>query len=103
MTDITNHLKKLSERCRVCGTKIKLSKGYKEPKATRFDKNELQLMFGINIEEDQTEIHPTNLCNKCFLKLYHFSKRQSTTDVATNSNISETNSFVPHTEDSEKQ
>ena len=34
-----------------------------------------------------------------FLKLYHFSKRQSTTGVATNSNISETYSFVPHTED----
>ena len=70
-----NHKLNLLNRCRLCGSKIKFSKGYLEAKNACIYKEIFTVCMKVNLEQDDPDVHPTKLCSKCNMKLYHLSKK----------------------------
>ena len=82
------HLASLGRLCRICGSKITFSGGYRSPKLV----TEFKQFIEDQIENDDANIHPRSLCNKCYMKLYKI-KKNKTTDLMTTYN------FLPHSDD----
>lgn len=62
------HINYLADLCRICGEKLSKSKASKEISyvcATNIQF--LEEAFGINVEKDVKEVHPTRFCKKCHL------------------------------------
>ena len=70
------HTKQLAKHCRVCGQRLQRAKT-KTKTSSIFScmerKEELQVTFGITVNDDDNMIHPTRFCSSCYLK----TKRRS--------------------------
>ena len=69
------HRIKLSLLYRICSDTIKLVRGYVEAKHVSSFKEILKNAFNIDVQEDDLNIHPQTVCNKCYLKLYRLQKK----------------------------
>ena len=67
------HIINLSKFCRLCGCKIQIMRGHPSAKLVVDFKKEFQ-RINVDINKDVHNIHPTKLCNKCYLKLYRRGK-----------------------------
>ena len=71
------HQAQINRRCRVCGQICKNTYTHKthnekadETSNTKVDREgELNAAFGIVVEQDMPDIHPTGFCNKCYTKM----------------------------------
>ena len=80
-----SHCVAVDEMCRVCGAKNDYSKFKKKfqrnPKRCEDIKSDLMLVFGINVDNDQTGIHAQHVCYKCSMMMRNVKARQSATSV----------------------
>ena len=73
------HLAQLKCRCRVCAcicrkychSTTKVSDKFSMPK-------DLQEAFGIEVSQDNPEVHPQTVCNNCYLKMRQKLKNKNT-------------------------
>ena len=77
------HQAHINRRCRVCGQICKNTYTHKthnekadETSNTKVDhEGELNAAFGIVVEQDMPDIHPTGFCNKCYTKMKNKNKK----------------------------
>ena len=69
------HILNLSKLCRLCGSKIQITRGYPSAKLVLDFKKEFQ-QINVDIDKDVYNVHPTKLCNKCYLKLHRWRKEK---------------------------
>ena len=55
----------LKKLCRVCGLKAQLRSTNKPPKEAVAYTDGIKNTYGIDIEHDKDDQHPSKLCNKC--------------------------------------
>ena len=94
MEEINSHVEILSKLCRLCAKKIVTTRSYREPKHVLGLKDVVKARFGIDIDNDASNIHPSSLCNKCYLKLYKL-KSKNIDDIERSSDI--VSEFASHT------
>ena len=78
------HQAQINRRCRVCGQICKNTYTHKthnekadETSNTKVDREgELNAAFGIVVEQDMPDIHPTGFCNKCYTKMKKKTKQE---------------------------
>ena len=88
-----NHKLNWLNRFRLCGSKIKFSKGYLEAKSACMYKEILTVCMKVNLEQDYHAVHQTKLCRKSNMKLYHLSKKS---DYSTSNTSYEVFNFTSH-------
>ena len=64
------HIINLGKLCRLCCSKIQITRGYPSAKLVLILKKNFNKL--IDIDKDVHNVHPTKLCNKCYLKLYRW-------------------------------
>ena len=69
------HIINLSKLCRLCGSKIQITRGYPSAQLAVDFKKEFE-QISVDIDKDVHNIHRTKLCNKYCLKLYRWSKEK---------------------------
>ena len=69
------HIITLSKLCRFCVSKIQMTRGYPSAKLVVDFKNKFQ-QINVEIDKDVHNVHPTKLCNKCYLKLHCWGKEK---------------------------
>ena len=87
-----SHLERLDKLCRLCGNKIIIGTGYSGQFTINFKENILA-KYGVNVETDLPNVHPTKICNKCYMKLYHW---QQPTGDGLAVQFSSVYEFMPH-------
>ena len=68
------HKNCLSNLCRICAKRVRtkqeiIKKVY--PRITKGIKDEIYVFFGIDIENDEPDIHPNVICMSCYNKVKH--------------------------------
>ena len=94
--NISNHIRNLCKLCRVCGNKVNICRGYKQAQLVHNYRELLYARFGVDIKDDDATVHPTRLCNKCYMKVYHV--RNKDLGEVTQS-IADVFNFNPHCEE----
>ena len=61
------HVEQLAKHCRVCGNRLQKGKTRSTYACTN-KKEELQLTFGVTVDNDCSTVHPSHFCNSCYLK-----------------------------------
>ena len=69
------HIINLSKLCRLCGSKIQITRGYPSAKLVVDFKKKFQ-QINVDIDKDVHNIRPIKLSNKCYLKLYRWRKEK---------------------------
>ena len=95
MDEINNHVEILSKLCRLCAKKIVTNRSYREPKHVLGFKEIISVRFGIDIDIDNSNVHPSSVCSKCYLKLYRLKSKNIADIERSLDNASE---FVLHSE-----
>ena len=67
--DEDKHVEQLAKHCRVCGNRLQKGKTRSSTYACVNKKEELQLTFGVTVDNDRSEVHPTHFCGSCYLKV----------------------------------
>ena len=85
----TSHQIELERRCRVCAGIL----GTKSSPCSEKKNRELLKKFGIIVEQDRPDVHPTQLCFNCRSKAVQYSDRVNSSLVVFE--------WTPHTQDCE--
>ena len=85
----TSHQIELERRCRVCAGIL----GTKSSPCSEEKNRELLKKFGITVEQDRPDVHPTQLCLNCRSKAVQYSDRVNSSLVVFE--------WTPHTQDCE--
>ena len=88
---LTTHEANLRHLCRCCGWKIPTNS--KSAEKQKF-KNEIQILYGIDIDTDVDDVHPNRICSACRLRL----RRIAVADDTVNVNAPPLYIFHPHGE-----
>ena len=67
--DEEKHVEQLAKHCRVCGNRLQKGKSRSSTYACVNKKEELQLTFGVTVDNDKSEVHPSYFCGSCYLKV----------------------------------
>lgn len=62
------HVQQLAKYCRVCGQRLEKAKRRSSTYSCINKKEELQLTFGVTVENDSYTVHPSRFCASCYLK-----------------------------------
>lgn len=68
------HIAALEKLCRLCCNKI-VEDGHFKAKAAMEYVKIIENIYELNIMNDKIHLHPQNVCKKCYMKLYHLSKK----------------------------
>lgn len=89
------HVECLKNLCRICGTRF--SRNTKNPYQCVIYAQQLQLAFGLKINDDSNEIHPKSFCASCFacMRRHEQSLRSGSSYLSTLS----PKQWLPHNDD----
>ena len=66
--NLESHIRHLNVLCRICGEKLSKQKARCENSHSVAEHSDLlSKNFGLNVEKDESEVHPTRFCNKCYI------------------------------------
>ncbi len=66
--DEAAHLTNLEKYCRVCGNRIQKAQGKSHPPYLCSEyKGYLEVAFGLDVSQDDPQVHPPTICKACFL------------------------------------
>lgn len=63
------HRQQLAKHCRVCALWLQQAKTRATAYSCIENKEDLQLTFGIEVESDDSTVHPTQFCSSCYMKM----------------------------------
>ena len=66
--NLESHIRHLNVLCRICGEKLSKQKARCENSHSVAEHSDLlSKNFGLNVEKDESEVHPTRFCDKCYI------------------------------------
>ena len=89
------HALELVKHCRVCG-KCFARGSRKYDKHTVTPKSLIESYYGVDIENDNSTIHPPEVCHACVSQMRHIKAAQGKANLCTDASLF---AWTPHTDD----